>query len=415
MSVQGLGGFISSAWNKMTSTTSGKAAVAVGITATALLLGGCAYKYFTSNNDSQRFQIREMREAVSRLPDFSDEKEAYVNTATKTIQVSSEILSFEEGDEKLLYDNSMNSIPGTCFEIGAALSILESPGYAGHIMDGFAGNLSQSLNAIYHTELGDTEVLHNGTVKTLREVFDQKLLKEVRPSSDQIGRCTSSDLEEDWYAGEGLNWLQGELNMPSDDPRYSQNNMLTKVRMISAFGTVMRELIPVEGNEKALSYALGKDFEVLQQRYDGIVKTLRHKDFDNPVTRARSERPPIIDGVSVGTRPLQDASSLNIGFGRVYGPESFRDDPDLLERYNQTEDAKGGRQGLEREGQPINDSSRPGVVSEYGLERMSQDFKEGGLPSLLKSKAFDHGTGVNRWQVNGTYAKRYCQMLCLSV
>lgn len=391
----------SNAWASATSTRTGKVAIAVGIGVTAVALAKCAYDYFSKPSEDEP-RIEQRREAPAKLPS----PEEYIESTTETIKLSKKVIAFEEGDHGKLYDPSLNSIPGTCFEIGSALSILESPGAAGVTMDRFAGNLSEALDRIYHTSLGDTVVLHNGREKTLRAVFDEKLLKEVRPSSDQIGRCTHPDLEEDWYRGQGLTWLQSQLTLPSTDPSYTHNNMLTKVRMISAFGTVLRELTPIPGNQEALARVLNKDsVEVIPTRYATVVENLRHEAFDNPQTRARAERPPIIDGQSLGKRPLQSAGPLGLGFGQVYGPESFPGQPELWERYQEVEKASGGRQGLEREGQPIHDLNRPGNVSEYGLARMPQAFKKAGLPHLMKEKAFFHGTGVNRWDLTGTYAR----------
>ncbi|NRA90249.1 MAG: hypothetical protein HRU43_03880 [Simkaniaceae bacterium] len=401
------------------STSSGKAAVAVGMVATAVVLGKCAYNYF-SKPINQEPRIDARRVALANLPS----PEEYTESTKETIRISRDVIGFEDTDKNELYDPSINSIPGTCFEIGSALSILESPGKAGLKMDSFAGDLSKALDRIYQTSLGSSEVIvgkdpesGKDIKKTLRDVFNNKLLKEIRPSSDQIGRCTNPDLEKDWFDSKestGLEWLQDQLKMSSTDPKYTHENMLTKIRMISAFGTVLRELTPVDENHKALADILGKDsLTTVPERYGNVVSLLRHEQFDNPITRARSERPPIIDGESVkiskttlGNRQLQSAGSLKLGFGQVYGPESFDGEPELYQRYLQVEKESGGRQGIEREGQPIYDSSRPGVISEYGMKKMPKSFEKAGLPQLLKSKAFAHGTGVNRWSLTGTYSKQ---------
>jgi len=392
----------SNVWNTTTSTKTGKVAIAVGLTATALVLAKCAYNHFTKPT-TQEPRIEQLREAPHTLPT----PEEYMESTKETTLISRRAIAFEEGDHVRLYDPSMNSIPGTCFEIGSALSILESPGEAGRVMDSFAEDLSDALYRIYETDLGDTIVIHNGEEKTLRDVFNQKLLREIRPSSDQIGRCTNESLEDTWYEGAGLDWLHEQLNTSSDAPEYTHSNMLTKIRMISAFGTVLRELTPNPNNHQALAVMLDKEsIDTVPERYNSVVEHIRHAQFDNPETRARSERPPIIDGQVLEGRPLQSAGPLGLGFGQVYGPESFPEEPELWERYQQVEQESGGRQGLDRKNQPIKDLTRPGNVSEYGLQRMPTSFKKAGLPHLLKDKAFFHGTGVNRWSLTGTYARQ---------
>lgn len=366
--VSAIGKSVASAWNKTTFGT--KAAVVTAVAATALIVGKFAYNHFCSQRQQQK----------------------------------NDYPAFEEGDNHLIYDGSLNSIPGTCFEIGAALSILEAPGVAGEKMDAFALRLSVLLDRVYKSNLGDKEVNHNGQIKTLREVFDEKLLKEIRPSSDQIGRCEDRDLEQNWYKGAGFYWLQKQLGVSSAEKNYSHHNMLTKIRMLSALGTVIRELMTKKEVNAVAALVGNSSPQDITDRYNMIVTQIRHEEFDNPITRARSERPPIINGQSVGNLPLQSAGPLGLGFGQVYGPESFQDEEEY-KKYLAEEKLRGGRQGLKRENQPIDDLSRPGLLSEYGLRKMPQAFREAGLPDLLKLKAFEHGTGVNRWQVNGTHSK----------
>lgn len=317
-----------------------------------------------------------------------------------TVVTSPRLRSLEAGDTPILHDNIFNFIPGTCFEIACSLSILQSPGEAGKLIDQHAQKLAELLEKVF-TE-GSEEV---------QNLFIDNILQHLSPSTDQIGRCMDkSAWQKDGESREGLAWLARELRVQSDGTEHSVRNMLTKIRAISGFGGICRD--KVIGNTKTpqgreLLSLLGQDATRAESRVREIKDTLRHEDFDNPATRARSERAPIIDGNSLGGRPLQSAASLALGFGNVYGPESFGETEKELElkgKYEEVE-KRDGRQGMDRMGKPIQDLKRPGFISEAGMEKMPKAFKEAKLEGLLEKHALLHGSGVNRWMLLGSYPK----------
>lgn len=314
--------------------------------------------------------------------------------------------SFDDADQDLLFDSYRNSIPAACFEIGATLALLDHPGEGGVHIDLFSKKLSQLLTAIYNTRLGEKRVILHGERKKLKELFDQKLLQNIKPSSNQIGRCTNQYLDATWLDGEGILWLQNELKVSSRDPDYTFENMLTKIRVLSAYGTITNELMRAKPSQiEVLSFLTGNSTQEISNRFATIVLLLRHPRFDHLETRGRSERPPIINGQPLTNRPLQNGDALKVGFGNVYGPKSFSPEEIELQKTYERLVAKNGRDHLERVGQPIKNLERPGNLSEETFERMPDAFRRLGLIDLLEEKAVSHGTGVNRWDLHGTYAR----------
>ncbi|MBS0653917.1 MAG: hypothetical protein JSR39_10395, partial [Verrucomicrobia bacterium] len=196
--------------------------------------------------------------------------------------------------------------------------------------------------------IGRQTVLYRGEEITLRDLLNARILQELSPASDQIGRCLDPSKKDDWFKGEGKDWLLDRLRVSIHSERYEYTNMLTKIRAISAFGTIMRELVPA--NAATFAPLLGQSEDILQERCKRLLTQIRHEEFDNPVTRARSER-------------------------------------------------------RSRQGQVIEDLTRPGILTEYAVQRIPSSFKEAGLPELLESKEYHHGTGINRWQLKGTYPR----------
>lgn len=266
-----------------------------------------------------------------------------------TFEFDRPICSKEHGDIPDAHDSLFNFIPGSCFEVGAALSILDQPGRAGEVMDGYALQLADFIEQVYtNPDIGRLTVLYRGEEITLRDLLDARILQELSPTSDQIGRCLDPSKKYEWFKEEGKDWLLDRLRVSIQSDRYEYTNMLTKIRAISAFGTIMRELVPA--NAATLAPLVGQSEDILQERCKRMLAQIRHKEFDNPVTRARSER-----------RPSQE--------------------------------------------QVIENLTRPGILTEYAVQRIPSSFKEAGLPELLEGKEYHHGTGINRWQLKGTYPR----------
>lgn len=335
-----------------------------------------------------------------------------IATSNKTQQIEQRTWrSLEVGDKPILHDTLFNYIPASCLEIGMALSILENPGLAGETMDQFAAQLSDMLDTVYNTEVGNLKVIHNGKEKTLRELFNEKLLKEIHPDSDQIGRYPIKDnqaIKDQWYKGEGKQWLQEQLKISSQNKdTYSPMNMLTKIRMISALGTIIRESTGIESNRGSLAKLFNKETPEFFSRFSEIKENLRHAGFDSTDTRKRSERAPIVGEKSLAGRKLFDAGPKGLGFGEVYVDESFGEGAEEIElrrKYNELLTLKG-RGGIPRLGTVITDEYRPGITSDFAFEHMPDAFKKAGLQELMERNAFSHGTGINRWQLKGSYPK----------
>ncbi len=308
----------------------------------------------------------------------------------------------EHGDSPDKHDTMFNFIPGSCFEIGAALSLLENPGFAGEVMDGYAEQLADLIEEAYKNPQA---VTHTGM--TFRELINKKILAELSPASDQIGRCLDPSLKDNWLNGAGIEWLLSRLRTPSNSKEYDHTNMLTKIRSISAFGTIIRELLSNPTNAPILASLVGKTEDEFKERRNQINSQIRHAEFDNPMTRARSERKPFVEG-----KPIKDvkvefksAADYGLGFGDVIVEDSFPLEHPLRDKYREDLD-KFGRNGIRRQGQVIEDLSRPGLLTEYGAQNMPQAFKDAGLPTLLEEKKYQHGTGINRWSLKGTYPKQ---------
>jgi hypothetical protein len=259
------------------------------------------------------------------------------------------ICSKEHGDMPDAHDSLFNFIPGSCFEVGAALCILDQPGRAGEVMDSYALQLADFIQQVYtNPGIGGQTVLYRGEEITLRDLVNARILQELSPTSDQLGRCLDPSKKEEWFKGEGKDWLLARLRVSTHSEGYEYTNMLTKIRAISAFGTIMRELVPA--NAATLAPLFGQSEDILQERCKRMLTQIRHEKFDDPVTRARSER-----------RPRQE--------------------------------------------QVIENLTRPGILTEYAAQHIPSSFKEVGLPELLESKVYHHGTGINRWQLKGTYPR----------
>ncbi len=305
-----------------------------------------------------------------------------------------------------------NFVPGTCFEIGYSLALLDKPGQGGVIIDGYAQRISVIIDNVYNTELGNTSILPPNTNKqiTLKEYFNNKIFKELNPGSDQIGRCLNKDLQNTWMEGSGLNWLQQQLNVGSTLEDYSYENMLTKIRTISAFGTILRELM--QKNKGVIAQLTRREENLIEQRNNEIVTKIRHGHFDTPETRARTEKMPLVDDRPLGSYDnieieLTDAGPKNLGFGQVWHRDTMTIKSDegneILNKYSELE-LKQGRQGMPRQGQDVKDKERPGLLGESSMLIVPSHFTESGLETQLTEHRFDHGSGINRWQLHGSYA-----------
>lgn len=318
----------------------------------------------------------------------------------------------EQFDRPILTDEMYNFVPGACLEIGVSLSVLDHPGDAGLLIDAYAKQLESIFHQVFTTELGNREIRLTPTSPTIKliDYFNNKVLKELIPTSDQIGRCLNKNKAQQWLNGEGSAWLREELLLSSASPDYTYKNMLTKIRAISAFGTILRELMPHCQDTAAL--LLQKDESVICARNVEIKAQVRHDQFDSAVTRARTEKVPLVDGKTLTSHPdidarLTDASPKGLGFGNVWHVEEMKArnavGERVIEEYRELE-KKHGRQGMQRIDQDIVVLTRPGLLGESSVRMMAEPFKEAGLPEQLMTHQYEHGSGLNRWKLHGSYA-----------
>ncbi len=311
-------------------------------------------------------------------------------------------------------DTLGNFVPSSCFETAAAISILDRPGKAGETLDGFARQFSRTLDLVYAPGgIGDEIVQFEGKPIRLRDLYDSKIINELRPAGDQIGRCPDPSLQADWLKGAGVKWLKEQLALPSTSPDYNYANMLTKIRVLHPFGAyVIIELMKDPRNAPVVARLLGKDVDVVTERCNTAKDLVWDAEFNSTPKRAREERTPLVGiehgpGTSLAGVPLRDGLvSSDFGYGRAFGliyhPDAI-ESPDLREQYLQ-DLRKFGQQGIRRVDQPVVDDARPGILSEYALTHMPAPFRVGGLEEQLRTHRVPHGTGLNRWNPIGTYA-----------
>lgn len=356
----------------------------------------------------------------TNFQDRTQSKGAGVSRNDVSVQKTSKVYqpsthrSKEEGDLPDLHDNLFNFIPGSCFEIGSSIALLRNPGQAGEVIDRSAQRLAQVMETVFSQEIGLTPFSQGGVSKTLREWFKEKLVDRCSPGPD-LGRCRDGSFN-------GWPWLQKQLNLSSQSDAYTPDNMLCKITIFCAFGELLKALAEGGGDVQLLASLFNQTQDEFQSRIGQISKQIKHAGFDSKEARARTERAPLIDNRSVNglTPPVvpRDGKTHRIGSGEVYVGEDFHDgkklhdcsfhDPalePLRRRYLELE-KQHGRNGLPRQGQPIQDQRRPGMLSEETFLRMPESFKQAGLPELLKENSYEHGSGINRWFIKGSYARQ---------
>ncbi len=255
------------------------------------------------------------------------------------------------------------------------------------------------------------EIVFGGRQQPLREFFDTKLMAQFSPRSDQVGRCLDKSLGASWLQDAGKVWLTQQLTTASKDNDHLP--LLTKLRAFNAFGAIIWEpLSLVDQNDAAVNrqailpiLPIGADSFGTLLSY--VQTSLAHDNFNQPETRARTERVPIVMGESLGGRAdvklLDDGRQVGESFGRIYYASQIKDEK--LRHAYAAQEKEFGRQGMNRVGDPVADQSRPGLLSEFALEAMPSAFRETGLVASLKSHRFPHGTGTSRWVLHGTQAK----------
>jgi len=311
------------------------------------------------------------------------------------------------------------------FEAGASMSLLSHPGKVGDVFDLQALRLATLLRhgLSEQCQAGGASVYFKGREQPLREVL-QASITPLSAQSDQIGRQMSSGQAlQPWLLDTLSTPLQGQLD---GSGKQSYAEFLTKVRTLSAFGTTVWQLMnPVEHYKQPDLYAQHKEtnvaactallreagFDAQASDFTDRVKEFSSKTrtpaFDSSLSRARSERMPIVE-VDGARHPVngvyEDAAKFGLGFGLVVQNTA---DPDGVEQAA-LRAALGERNqninAIAREGAPIADLTRPFTMTEADMENVPEAYTQLGLTEMLAQYAMLHGTGINRWQVFGTFA-----------
>ncbi len=313
-----------------------------------------------------------------------------------------------------------------CFEVAASLGVLDHPGALGRVLDGQATRMATLVERLFDgSGVGSLPLRVNNKSTTLGELFAEAQLSNLSPGTDQVGRCTDASVAKaledsgqsaaQFMSGPGKNWLLGVLRKKSvaDDlttrPDYRFEDTLTKQRFLLAVGSfVWNVLSSCEGNDRRVNAGTlaswlsavnpqVKSADQLLSRFDEFRKRTRNHTFDDPITRTRVERVPLVDDQPVQTTGFAFERNFQ---GRIK-PQNIRHGDQR--RTVEAIAAQYGEQAMDRDGAPSSDHSRPGTLSDRALAKMPHAFRRAGLQALLDSHRLDHGPGINRWEVRGTH------------
>lgn len=326
---------------------------------------------------------------------------------------------------------------GRLFEAGVSMMILDNPGKVGQVFDTFSEKLADVLDNILSDggTHGELRVRHNGTDKTLNRVFKDLMVGPLtNPQSDQIGRKTEE-------GGRGEDWILDQLRAPlmtnAADPGYEQGrdfkSLLTKVKATCEFGTTILQLMRTNSDDRALNEAVLKDVlkplgahvaDDFGARYDEFMAVTLTERFNDPVSRMRSERLPLVDGASIAVK-YESAEVHNLGFGNVaVTAADANQQPALDQALGVQVTPEGGKlylniNGAPRMGAPIDTAAgktlpdRPFMMSRDEIDNLPAAYSDllldsgSGSRSFLEAVSaheFEHGVGINRWQLWGTFA-----------
>ncbi|RAW96809.1 MULTISPECIES: hypothetical protein [unclassified Photorhabdus] len=320
-------------------------------------------------------------------------------------------VELDELQRELLTHNKM-------LEAKISLSIMDHPGKIGDVLDRYSGKLSQVFSVLRDSqEIRDQPVTFNNQQMSLGDVFDRTTFRPLHPSSDQIGRMSGGNPSEN----DVKNWLIKSLK---PDPKNSEDKrwklFLTKVKGLSSFGTTVWQLFTKQtpkaraDNRQAILNLISKaglggtgSVTTMEQVLDNRFQEFRDKTrsilFDDPISRARSERMPLGNDGNPIRGKYSDASDLGMGFGQVVQEaESSKvtfwlwdvlDEGGINQQIN----------AIPRQGAPIEDLNRPFMLSRNEFDAIPKKYPKSTLKAAIEDHYFNHGVGINRWQPYGIY------------
>lgn len=311
------------------------------------------------------------------------------------------------------------------FEASASMALLSYPGTVGDVFDQHALQLATLLQhgLSENSPAGELPVYFQSREQPLRNVL-QAAIEPLSIKSDQIGRQMNADKPlQSWL----LNTLSTPLKgRPEGGEPQSHVELLTKIRALSSFGTTVWQLMkPVENRQRPDLYAQHKDANVaacmallreagFADQADGFIDRFREfstktrtPSFDDPLSRARSERMPMVE-VDGQLRPVkgiyEDASKFGLGFGQVVQNTAHPNSGEQVFLRTALGERNQNINAIPRQGAPIADLTRPFTMSEHDMENMPAAYSQQGLGGMLEQFSMLHGTGINRWQPYGTFA-----------
>ncbi|MEU9337173.1 hypothetical protein AB0D49_29105 [Streptomyces sp. NPDC048290] len=335
---------------------------------------------------------------------------------------------------------------GQYFEAAVSIAILDQPGAIGDVYDRYCSILADVLQ-----RLKDDPEVANRRVKQVRPYTETTLLSAVvdallmpfSPLSDQPGACLDENMKKaladrlkiftepeyrqevirDFMKKEGLDWLLKELRTPCWDPGYTYTHLLTKIKAIGAFGSILWEYLrdgpgqfedaTFDGSSfntagslcellRESNPALG-DIEALRERFDEFRRRTRTPLFDRPTVRLASGDTwtTLEDRTGKKTwRWFLDGAPVGWRVG-IHNLEGRFLNPYLCRLIAQRFEAPGG--GLAGDDVPVSDLVRSGPLSRLGQEYMPPGFRRLGLPEALAGHVLEPGSGINMWERLGVY------------
>lgn len=304
-------------------------------------------------------------------------------------------VNINEKTKELIFHNKI-------LEAFISINILNNPGKIGEYLDQYTEKLAKVIQKVSsQNEIGSLPVVFNGANKTLREVFNATTFNPLSASSDQIGRMPQD------ATGNVTDWLVSELNAITKSGDFKR--VLTKVKAISSFGTTIWQLLSSENPVNIASLQrLFYDSELnnsekIKDTFSQFRSKTRSSLFDDPITRARSERMPLLNGVPI-KGVYSDAATHGLGFGQVVQTSDDAVETEQLKKLLAGGGAANSQiNAIARHNAPIGDSTRPYMLSEKEFTGLPKAYKDFNIKNKIDEQRFSHGVGINRWQPYGSY------------
>ncbi|KVN20671.1 MULTISPECIES: hypothetical protein [unclassified Burkholderia] len=347
---------------------------------------------------------------LSRLGDINEEEvEREIERETSNspllrINQNGKLLSAESG---VNLDETQDSLltHNKIFEAKMSMSIMDNPGKIGSYLDQYAGKLARVFAALKNeASVRAMPVTFGGKAMTLGEVFERTTFTPLRSTSDQIGRMSgaeTSDVE---------SWILASLNKPISAREFKE--FLTRIKLFSSFGTTVWQLLTSSSgavaNKDAVNALLASaglsesNHDLLTPRFAEFKRKTRSLIFDDMITRARSERMPLVQGMPV-SGIYENAGDYGLGFGQVVQKSRIEAETRQLRELLDVGGKNAQINAIPRQNAPIGDLNRPFMLSDKEFSNLPDEYKHVGLAEDIQNHIFNHGVGINRWQPYGIY------------